>query len=242
MLRFVIFDFDGVIADSERLHFEMFRQSLETLDIQINWEEYHEKYLGYTDHDCLHKILSDRGLEPDMQTITKLFEEKKQRFADKVNQTRLIIPGVDGFLQRLQDAGIHCAICSGALKSEIELILADSGLRDHFLFIVAADDVSRGKPDPEGYRLCLQRINEIPAEKTGSSDNPAIAPPVRTSETLVIEDSHWGIQAAQQAGMRCLAVTNSYTADVLQKADRIVADLNQVTVEALNELLPEADS
>ena len=119
------------------------------------------------------------------------------------------------------------AICSGALRREIEAILQAAGLRHHFSMIVAADDVARGKPDPEGYLLALQRLQEK------YQPHPAILP----AECLVIEDSLPGIEAGKDAGMTCLAVTTSVKGELLLQADAVVASLHEVNASMLAELM-----
>ncbi len=235
MLRLVIFDFDGVIADSERAHYEMFCEVLKTMNIKLTWDEYNEKYLGYTDFDCLYNLLQDKGIPPEAETISRLFEEKKVLFAQKIKESDFIISGVEPFLEKLKHAGIYCAICSGALKSEIEAILDSRGLGEYFPVIVAADDVENGKPDPEGYLISHDRMNrylaETPACESGNHQ------PFKPGEILVIEDSPWGILAAKNAGFCCLAVMTSYDGSALNQADRIVEKLSDISVAELDCIL-----
>jgi HAD superfamily hydrolase (TIGR01509 family) len=128
------------------------------------------------------------------------------------------------FLDLLAKAQIPIAICSGALRPEIELILEEAGLRGRFDVIVSAEDVHRGKPDPEGFMLALQRLNDVWPD--------AIAPAC----CIVVEDSHWGLKAARAAGMRTVAVTNTYEAAQLKHADKIVARLDQLTLSDLRKI------
>jgi len=128
------------------------------------------------------------------------------------------------FLDLLAQAQVPMAICSGALRPEIELILEEAGLRDHFDIIVSAEEVRHGKPDPEGFLLALRKLNDIRPE--------TIAPEC----CIVIEDSHWGLKAARAAGMRTVAVTNTYDAAQLQQADKVVARLDQLTIHDLQRI------
>jgi beta-phosphoglucomutase-like phosphatase (HAD superfamily) len=121
----------------------------------------------------------------------------------------------------LADNKIPMAVCSGALLPEIEMILKGAGLRHFFDVIVSAEQVKKGKPDPEGFLLALKLLNK----KTSQPINP--------QDCIVIEDSHWGLEAARAAGMHPIAVTNSYSADQLKPSDRTVANLNQLTLEDL---------
>ncbi len=124
----------------------------------------------------------------------------------------------------LSAAGVPIAICSGALRAEIELILEEAGLRHYFDVVVSAEEVKRGKPDPEGFLLALRQLNDQWAE------------PIAPECCIVIEDSHWGLKAAQAAHMRTVAVTNTYNAAQLQQADKVVARLDVLTLEDLRQV------
>lgn len=226
-LRMIVFDFDGVIADSEKAHFEMFRQSLLDEGIELTWPEYCEKYLGYSDLECIKQVLTDKGQQCDSETVERIFQRKKALFAHFIEQNSLIIPGVRRLLKELRSENIICSICSGALTEEIEFILNKERLRDFFTFIVSADDISRSKPDPEGYRLCLDRINVTDAGRTK----------VPAGQCVVIEDSLWGIRAAHAADMRCLAVGTSYPVEKLREAEMVVNNLTQIDTAMLRKII-----
>jgi len=226
-LRMIIFDFDGVIADTEKSHFEMFRQSLLGEGIELTWPEYCEKYLGYSDHECFKQVLADKGRQYGNETVERIFQRKKALFARFIEQNSLIIPGVRRLLEELRSENIICSICSGALTEEIEFILNKERLRDFFAFIVSADDVAQSKPDPEGYRLCLDRINNADTSRMR----------VLAEQCVVIEDSIWGIQAAHAADMRCLAVGTSYPAEKLREAEMVVNNLTEVNTALLRKLI-----
>ena len=231
MLRAVILDFDGVITDSEILHLRAFNQVLARYGVEIATKDYYKEYLGFTDFDCF-KALADKGLlKPWPQRIEDLIEQKNQVF-DKLARTEgKIIEGVHDFLRMLKQNNIPMAICSGALRAEIELILEEARLRPLFQVIVSADQVKKGKPHPEGFLLTLQKLNQtvIPAQA-------GIQNPILPNQCVVIEDSHWGLKAAKTAGMHTVAVTNSYDADQLAMAERIVARLNELSMKDLQEL------
>ena len=120
---------------------------------------------------------------------------------------------------------IRRAICSGALRSDIDLMLSGASFADAFEVIVSADDVQHGKPDPEGYCMALERLNH----KNNTSIKPA--------ECIVIEDSHWGLEAAAAAGMISVAVTNTYSRDALNhRAKKIVSNLSELRLNDLKML------
>jgi HAD superfamily hydrolase (TIGR01509 family) len=224
MLRAIIFDFDGVISDSEILHLEAFNEVLFKYGIEITREDYYREYLGLTDVDCFKALAAEGGLKVENHEIGNLVKDKNEIFEEKVRTDSRIIEGVRGFLDMLKGNNIRMAICSGALLAEIKLILQQAGLSDMFEVIVSADQVTKGKPDPEGFVLAIERLNE------GDGDR------VTAEECVVIEDSHWGLEAAKGAGMHTIAVTNSYGAEQLAMADRIVARLDELTMNDLEQL------
>lgn len=223
MLKAVIFDFNGVIVDDEPLHLELFRRVLGEESISLTDEDYHAKYLGYDDRGCFTAALADAGraeLAADTAFIAELIERKAGYYREAIEQRMLLFPGAVELVKKLA-AKFPMAIASGALRGEIEVVLNRGGIRDCFKEIIASEDVTACKPDPEGYNKALAALNA----KLGSRIQPG--------ECLVIEDSIAGIEAAKLAGMRCLAVTNSYKADELTNADWIVTTLANCDVEAL---------
>jgi len=227
MLRLIIFDFDGVIADSEKVHFECFREALEGEGLSFDWDEYSQKYLGYEDNEAFYRKLTDAGAPATPELVKQLCQRKSANFLRRMQGGCVIMAGVVDFLGKVRQRGIICAICSGAKRREIEFILYQAKLQDFFAQIVSADDVRRGKPDPEGYLLSLARVN---ASLDGQE-------PIRSEQSVVIEDSFWGIEAAHRAGMRCLAVATTYLSERLKDADAVVRDLTCLTVERLEEVL-----
>ena len=224
MLRAVIFDFDGVITDSEILHLEAFNRVLAQHDVEITVDDYYKDYLGLTDVECF-KALADEGrLKVETQEIENFVKQKNEIFEETLKADSRIIEGVVDFLEMLRQNSVRMAICSGALLAEIELILKQAQLGHFFEVIVSADEIEKGKPDPEGYLLALERLNQ--------NDNNAISP----DECIVIEDSHWGLEAGKAAGMHTVAITNSYDAEQLALAERIVGRLDELTIDDLQQL------
>ena len=224
MLRAVIFDFDGVITDSEILHLEAFNRVLAQYDVEITVDDYYKDYLGLTDVECF-KALADEGrLKVETQEIENFVKQKNEIFEETLKADSRIIEGVVDFLAMLRQNSVRMAICSGALLAEIELILKQAQLGHFFEVIVSADEIEKGKPDPEGYLLALERLNQ--------NDNNAILP----DECIVIEDSHWGLEAGKAAGMHTVAITNSYAAEQLALAERIVGRLDELTIDDLQQL------
>ncbi len=239
MLRAVIFDFDGVITDSEILHLRAFNQALAQHNMEITKEDYYKDYLGLTDLDLLNLLVNESLLEADAREIANLAEQKKLAFEKLAKAEGSIIEGVRDFLQMLKQNNIPMAICSGALLTEIELILEEGRLRSFFEVIVSAEQVKKGKPNTEGLLLTLQKLNRIvsPAEPVLSKiEGAGIHNPILPNQCIVIEDSHWGLEAAKAAGMHTVAITNSYDADQLTMAEKVVTQLSELSIGDLQHL------
>ena len=224
MLGAVIFDFDGVITDSEILHWRAFNEVLAQHGLELSKKEYYTKYLGLSDVDCYHTLIGESRLRIERSQVPQLVKQKTNIFENLAHTGGMIIEGVREFLDILTAQSVPIAICSGALRAEIELILESAGLRSPFEVIVSAEEVRRGKPDPEGFLLALTRLNEC------------IAAPITPGRCVVIEDSHWGLQAAQAAGMHTVAVTNTYEAEQLTQADIVIDRLDNLAVQDLARL------
>ena len=224
MLRAVIFDFDGVITDSEVLHLRAFNQVLAQHNIEITEEVYYKEYLGFTDLDCFESVVDTNKLGLDSEQIKNLIKQKNGIFEELAATEATIFEAVPKFLQMLSDNGVPMAICSGAVLEEIALILEQSGLGHFFAEIVAGDQVTKGKPDPEGFLMALERLNK-------GNQNPIAA-----NECVIIEDSHWGLEAGNAAGMHTIGITNTYNPGQLSMAEKIVERFSELTKDDLQQL------
>ncbi len=226
-LRAIIFDCDGVIVDSESNHFETFRVTLEGAGIGLTRAEYDRTYLAMDDKGCFEAALCAAGQSVDTPTLKRLMLEKKARYAALAGGGLVIYPGVAAFVEQARGK-YRLAVASGAFRAEIKDALDCAGIRSAFEVIVSAQDVKRGKPDPEAYQTALAQLN------TRSASQPPISP----AECVVIEDSIHGVQSARAAGMRCLAVTHSYPrALLLPLADRVIDDLTEIQPSDLEALV-----
>lgn len=226
MLKAIIFDCDGIVANNEPLHLRMFQKVLGEEGIPLTEKEYYNIYLGMDDNGCFTAVLSAHGQSVTSEKINVLIERKARYYKDAIDHELTLFPGVCSLVQEASKR-YRLAVASGALLHEIELILKAAGIREAFNVIVSAEDVSAGKPDPEGFRKALSRLNAC-STKPASSILP--------EECLVIEDSIAGVQAAKAARMKCLAVTNSYPREQLKEADLIVDSLEGTLLESLERL------
>ncbi len=215
MLRAIIFDCDGVIVDSEPHHLKAFQIILKEEGIELTKEAYYEKYLALDDKGLFESLLAEHQ-RPVNNAILKRLIVKKMPLYKKLSQESLLLyPGVVAFIKKAKGS-YKLAIASGAFRGEIKAALDKGGIRSAFPVIVSAQDVRKGKPHPEAYLTALEKLNATPSAK-GT---------IRPDDCVVIEDSLHGVNAARSAGMKCLAVTNSYSFKMLQgKADRIVDSL-----------------
>ena len=225
MLQAVIFDFDGVIADTEPLHFRAFNEVLGSYGIEISQQAYYREYLGYSDHDCFEIIKKSNPDKLARISIKSLMQQKAAAYLELIKDQSCLIDHVVDFVQTLTANNLLLAICSGGLRNEIETVLLRARLLDFFEVIVSADEVKKGKPDPQGFLITLQMLNSRHPGKT-----------IKAGDCVVIEDSHWGLDAGRAAGMHTVAVTNSYAEDELAKAELVVGNVGQLTIEDLQQL------
>jgi beta-phosphoglucomutase len=213
----ILFDFDGILVDSEPMHYRAFIKVLDPLGMGFPWREYVETYMGFDDRDAFREAFRTKGIGLDDANLAKLVAAKSRAFQDSIRNGVTAYPGAVPMIDSLRAAGKPLALCSGALLSDIELILAQLGVARRFDVIVSADDVRRSKPDPESYTLAFARLSERHAALL-------TAP----GKSVAVEDTPAGIRSAKGAGLRVLAVTNSYGAGELADADWIVDSLESV--------------
>ena len=225
-LSAVVFDFDGVIADSEPLHFEGFRLVLAREGVSLSKADYYARYLGYDDAGAFRAVLADHGQPFDDCRIAALVDAKLTAFPELVDGRSVIYPGAAECIARLA-AQVPLAIASGAVLSDIEVVLRGTGLRERFRTVVAAEHTPRSKPHPEPSRRAVDILRE----------QGAIAPDTPARHVVAIEDSVWGLQSARDAGLRTVAVETTYAAADLGTADLVVPSLEAVTVDLLEALV-----
>jgi beta-phosphoglucomutase len=224
MLNAVIFDFDGIIVDTEPLHYRAFQEILEPMGLGYSWQEYLERYMGFDDRDAFREAFQVAGRPLSDNELKECIEEKAQAFLRIVSGGVPPYPGVVELIRAIS-GNLPLALCSGALRSDIDPILAQLGLTAAFDVLVTADEVAASKPDPESYRLALHRLQGL------------FPGAIAAAASLAVEDTPAGIASATGAGLKVLAVTNSYPAERLTAACRVVDSLAGVDLEALK-LLP----
>ncbi len=210
MISAIVFDFDGVLADSEPLHLAATQEVLASLGAGLPREEYYADYLGYDDEGMFRALSKSRGWNLTGAQIQRLIEEKAAAFEAIISGTNVLYHGTVECVQRLA-AEWPLGIASGAFRHEIETILRRGGIDRHFRFIVGAGDTPESKPAPDPYRRA--------AELHGVSPRACVA----------IEDSPFGIESAKSAGLWCIGISHTYPVSELLAADAIVASLGELT-------------
>jgi HAD superfamily hydrolase (TIGR01509 family) len=225
MLRAVIFDFNGIIIDDEPIHFELFQQVLGEEGISLTEEGYYSRYLGYDDRGAFTAAYREYERPLDEPQLARLVARKAAYYQNAIRNKVTIFPGVRRLLAALAPT-FPLAVASGALRHEIETILATAGLLNYFPVIVSAEDVNEGKPEPEIFLKALALLNAQARDGR----------PIGTAECLVIEDSKEGVRGARRAGMKCLAVTNSHPPELLTEAAAVVKSLEEVQISFLKQI------
>ncbi len=227
MLRAVIFDFNGIIVDDEPIHFKLFQRVLGEEGIALAEEDYYARYLGFDDRGAFMAGFRENGRSLSAQKLQELIERKADYYQEAIRNQVTVFPGVKNLVADLAQT-LPLAVASGALRHEIETILRTVGLLDHFRAIIAAEDVTQGKPEPEVYLKALAALN-------AHGEN---GKPIEAADCVVIEDSKEGIRGALRAGMKCLAVTNSHPPELLSEATAIVKSLEDVKLNFLQNMCP----
>jgi len=227
MLRAVIFDFNGIIVDDEPIHFRLFQRVLGEEGIALTEQDYYARYLGFDDRGAFIAGFRENSRSLTAEKLHELIERKADYYQEAIRNHVTVFPGVKNLVSDLAQT-LPLAVASGALRHEIETILKTAGLLNHFRAIVAAEDVTQGKPEPEIYLKALAALNA-----RGGNGKP-----IEAADCVVIEDSKEGIRGARRAGMKCLAVTNSHPAELLGDATAIVKSLEDVKLSFLQTMCP----
>jgi len=221
ILKAVIFDFDGIIVDTEPIHYQAFQEVLNPLGLGYPWEEYIELYIGFDDRDAFREVFRKATRDLDEQFLDRLINKKADVFEKIVSEGVRPYPGAVELVRSLSGV-IPVALCSGALSRDIGPILRQLSISNAFDVVVTADDVRASKPDPESYLLAFSRLAMAFPEKS-----------IIPAECLAIEDTPSGIASALKAGLGVLAVTNSYPAEKLGDAASVTDTLETFTLSGL---------
>ena len=207
MHRGILFDFNGVLIDDEPQHCEALTAALAEYDIPLDRETYYRDYLGFDDRECFRFTFARHGRPTDAQAVASAIQRKAEHYGAAIRRSMTLVPGACDFVRAAAGEGLALAVVSGALRREIDLVLEVADLRPHFSVVVAAEDVSACKPNPQGFTRARKALGLAP------------------QQCVVVEDSLPGLDAAHAAGMRCAVLTTSHPADALGAADAVWPNL-----------------
>jgi HAD superfamily hydrolase (TIGR01509 family) len=228
VIRAIVFDFNGVIADDETPHFLCFQQALAEVRLTLTQEDYYGRYLGMDERTCARLLLEDRDGICDEAELSRIAEHKAELFhAYSASHKPLVFPGVVEFVIAAKEQ-YRLAIASGGRKAQIEAALAETPIEAAFEIIVSAEDCPIGKPDPAIYFMTRKRLNDLRPSDDG----------IAAAECLVVEDSVAGIRSAKAAGMRVMGLATTYPIEKLQEADFAVGNLEGMTPDSAVRRLP----
>jgi HAD superfamily hydrolase (TIGR01509 family) len=184
----ILFDFDGVLADTEPVHCACWAEVLAPVGIALEWGFYSEGCIGIDDREMLRILASQSHPPANWEDLWKLYPAKKELFRARMAADPPFVPGLRELLNELEGA-YKLAVVSSSSCQEIEPILVAGGLRRQFQTVVGGENVKRHKPAPDPYLLAAERLG-------------ARAP-------LVVEDSDAGISSGRAAGFEVLAVARA---------------------------------
>ncbi|MBC6422445.1 MAG: HAD family phosphatase [Hormoscilla sp. SP12CHS1] len=207
-LKAVLFDFNGTLVNDEDIHQQLIDEILVGENLRPDPAEYRQLCLGRSDRACLKALLESRARVVNDRYLQQLIDRKSIAYQRKVQtQEKLpIYPGVEDLIYKLRLARLKMGVVSGALRGEIELVLSRTELLPHFAVIVAGDDITVSKPEPDSYLLAVERLQQL---------HPELG--LEVKDCLAIEDTPAGIEAAQGAGMQVVGVANTYPFHMLQR-------------------------
>ena len=212
MIKAVIFDMDGVIVESERLHIEAEQQAMLKHGVRISAEELHT-YTGTTAMFMFTELIKKYKLDT---TFEKIFNEKEEILFKLLEKETRPTNGVIELLKKLRQKGVKLAVASSSHRRLIDYILRKLDIGYLFDFVVSAEDVVHSKPNPQIFLKSAQALH------------------VKPSECLVVEDAKLGVEAAKKAGMKVIGYRNPDSGGQdLSKADMIVKDFSELPVEEM---------
>ncbi|MBX3388968.1 MAG: HAD family phosphatase [Phycisphaeraceae bacterium] len=207
----IIFDFDGVIVDTEPLHEAALLRCATERGMSFTHEQYMTRLIGLADRDCLPVLFALNSKTPSPAEHSAFFTQKKRLVHEMIERGEAkAFPGTLELIYAAATAAIPMFVCSGAIRPEIEMVLRSLDIAHSFRAIVSADEVKHSKPNPEGYLKAASAAGEHP------------------SRCVALEDTPTGSRAALAAGMRVIAVGHSLPRSAFPKE---IADFAESTSE-----------
>ena len=224
MIRAILFDFNGVIINDEPIQMKVYQETMETDGISLTKEDYY-KCAGMDNKRFVRRQFENAGREVSDERVDEIITAKTEIWKKNIDEQMPLFPGVENFIKKCAER-FALGIVSMARREEIEYILEKTALADNFTAIISADEVTECKPDPECYIKGFQKLDAV---RLNGGHYPLVQ-----RDCLVIEDSPAGVASAKRAGIKVLAVTNTFDEKSLREADA-----DSVTGN-LNDWMPES--
>lgn len=232
-LKAVLFDFNGVIINDEAIHLQLIDEILVEENLQPQKVSERQASLGRSNRACFQQLLANRGRVSNESYLTQLLYRKAQAYTvelEKIDKLPLY-PGVEDLIYQVRSRNLKLGLVSGAVRQEIELVLHRAKLAEHFKVIVAGDDITTSKPEPDGYLLAVKRLNKEYPELN-----------LRPHECLAIEDTPDGIAAAKRSLMQVVGVANTYPFHMLQRCCNWTVDyLSDLELERVQKVYSQKE-
>ena len=234
-LKAVLFDFNGVIINDKPIHEKLITQLLIEENLTLKGGEYQKFGLGQSSRTFLRDFLSARGRVVKEDYITQLLLRKAQRYAQELEHLEKLpfYQGLDDLIFQLRSKDLKIGLVTDAIRKEVEIVFSHNPtLTEYFQIVVAGDDVTSCKPQPDGYLLAVERLNQ---------EYPDLH--LQAYECLAIVDSPAGIQAAKNAGMQVVGIANTYPFHMLQRQANWTVDyFMDLELERAIELFSQKES
>ncbi len=214
MIKAVLFDMNGIIIDDEHIHELAFRETVRPYGVDLTHQNYLSCCAGRTDREGYESIVEKFSVE--LQT-EELLKEKSQQYLELFPENKKSYKGVMELIKSLSK-DFTLALTSSSSRSEVDLIISEFGIKKYFSVTISADEVTRGKPDPEPYLVTANLLS------------------LKPSECVVIEDSTSGVISAKSAGCYCIGVTTTHSEEDLKKADLVANSFNKIDSKVIKKL------
>jgi HAD superfamily hydrolase (TIGR01509 family) len=223
LLHAIIFDFDGVIVNSEPLILKLTQEMAAQEGWTVTPEDYYRNYLALDDRGIIEYLYRSHGRPVDAVRRDDLVAWKARSYQQVIRDGLPPFPGAVEFVRKAA-ARYPLAIASGSLRTEVEYLLTKLGLREEFRVLATAEDFAQSKPHPGVYLKAVEGLQRVNAFRQS---------PLRPSSCLAIEDAPHGVDAAHAAGIKCLALTHSRPAEELRHADWVYHEFAEVDLQGI---------
>lgn len=223
MLRTIIFDFDGIIVDSEPAIVQVYQRMAANEGWVLSEEEYYRDYLALDDRAAVSHLYRTHERQLSPQRRDQLIRWKAETYMETIRDGLPSLPGATEFVRQCSSL-FPLAIASGSLRDEVEYLLGRLGLRRYFAVLSTAEDSEDSKPHPGVYLNALAGLNRLEC---------FLDRPVKPSECLAIEDAPAGVDAAHAAGIRCIALAHSRPLGEIGHADWVFREFAGIRLDEI---------